>query len=138
MTTFKYIRIPKPVTLFDPDTKEPLKDEKGNPQVLSFKGLLGKIFHNPMWNESFNNLRAMRDIEEACEEAYSQSKPYIKMPQETWLIIQKAVLSPKFEMMHPTAGVQIVSGFGYHPTIASQLIPLLLPIINATLEQPLD
>ena len=56
----KYITIPEAITLLEPTTKDPLKDEKGIVKPVAFYDFIGKLLFNPKWAENYKAIQYYR------------------------------------------------------------------------------
>lgn len=122
------IVLPEPVQIVDPDTDKPLPGPEG---LLDFPNFLKKVFSNPLWNESWKHGLAQRSIAQAVKDAVSKKEPAFVIAEEDWEFLSTAVKAPRSAMLLAGVGMQVVPGFGYLPTVAGQIIPLQLAIINA-------
>lgn len=127
----RYIEIPPPVTFLDPITKEELTGPEGKLEIWDFKLLLNKIMSNPKWTETYAAMRAQASIENALNEA---KDGVMVLSEEDWLRLKEAVEMPRTQLFG-TNGIQVIPGFGAHPTLGAQLLPLLAPIVEATTER---
>lgn len=127
----RYIEIPPPVTFLDPITREELMGPDGKLEIWDFKLLLNKIMSNPRWTESYAAMRAQASIENALSDA---KDGVMVLSEEDWLHLKNAVEMPRTQLIG-TNGIQVIPGFGAHPTLGGQLLPLLVPIVEATTER---
>lgn len=117
----KYVTIPEPITLLEPTTKEPLKDEKGETKPQKFYDFVGKMLFNPMWAESYKNIKSAKAIDKAFEKA--EPGAAVQLAEEDWKKLKDLVDNPK-------------GGYGYHAAVMPQLLPFLDAIIEAKEEKP--
>jgi len=110
----KYIAIPDPITLVEPTTKEPLKDEKGETKPVAFSDFIGKQLFNPMWAENYKNIKSAK----AIDKAFSNGSGVAQLAEEDWKKLKDLVENPK-------------SGYGYHAAVMPQLLPFLEAIVEA-------
>ena len=127
----RYIEIPDPITLKDPVSKAPLTTD-GQPEVWDFKQIISKIMSNPKWGESYAAMRAQAAIEDALAEA---KDGVMVIAEEDWSKLKDAAENPRTQVI-TSMGPQVMAGFGVHPTLVRQLIPLLAPIVEAKTERP--
>lgn len=124
----RYIVIPQPITLKDPYTNEPLVGEGGKKEIWDFKVMIAKLMNNPKWAESYASMR----IQEAIEKALDNAKDGVMvLAEEDWLKLKDAVESPRTQV-----GSQVINGYGIHPSLGRQILPLLAPIMDAKTERP--
>ena len=122
------IVFPESVQLLDPDSGQPLAGPEG---LLDFTSFLRKLFNNPLWNESWKQGMAQRSIAQAVKEAIAEKRPAVLIAEEDWEFLATAAKTPRSAVFVAGMGMQVISGFGYHPAVAGQLIPMQLAIINA-------
>lgn len=127
----RYIEIPEPVTLKDPVSKAVLTTD-GQPEVWDFKQIINKIMSNPKWGETYAAMRAQAAIEDALADA---KDGVMVVAEEDWTKLKDAAENPRTQVI-TTMGAQVISGFGVHPTLVRQLIPLIAPIVDAKTERP--
>lgn len=128
----RYIEIPGPITLRDPRTKEVLKDGDKE-QIWDFGEFLNKLMHNPKWAENYTNMRSQAAIEEAYEEG--KASGILELAEEDWIKLKDAAENPKTQFVSPL-GPQVVPGYGLHPTMSRQIIPLVRAVVDAKTERP--
>jgi hypothetical protein len=128
----RYIEVPAPVTLRDPATKEVLKDQDGKDQVWTFPQIINKLMSNPKWGESYAAMRSQGAIEDALTDSVKDG--VMVLSEEDWTKLKEAVETPRTAVI-TTMGPQVFSGFGLHPMLSRQLLPLLVPIIEAPAER---
>lgn len=130
MKTLRYwIEFPAQINLIDPITGGDLL--KGPFTMGTF---LTQIWHNPIWNESFAAACAQSSIKEAYEQAvagYEDKKNALGMllDEDIWKMLKLACEKPRFQV-----GQTIYAGIGYHPLVASQIVPFQAAVINALTE----
>lgn len=123
----RYIKVPDPVVLKNPEG-EPLVESDGTPKApLTLKDIILKLMHNPLWTESYNNIRAADAINRAVEKADG----VIVLSEEDWKKLETAVQNPRTVVLG-SGGSQVIVGLGYHPAIVTQVLPLLDAIVNAS------
>ena len=124
----RYMIVPEPVTFIDPNTKEPMKDKDGKAwEPLTFKALIERFFSNPKWNENYKNTKSLQAIEKALENANG----VVQLAQEDWEKLKDCAENPKTLLGQGPMGPIIQSGWGFHPSLNTQLIPLLDAIVEA-------
>jgi hypothetical protein len=117
-----------PIELVDPDTGQPAQ---GPQAVLDFKGFLQKLFANPLWNESWKHGLAQQSISNALQMAMAKNEPCFVIADEDWEFLNAAAKHPRTTAFVVGAGLQVISGLGYHPSVAGQIVPMQLAVINA-------
>jgi hypothetical protein len=127
----RYIEIPADVTLRDPMTKEVLKDPDQKDQVWTFQMIINKLMSNPKWGESYAAMRSQAAIEDALAEAKDGC---MVLSEEDWNKLKDAAENPRTAVI-TTMGPQAFQGFGLHPSLSRQLLPLLKPIVEAPAER---
>ena len=110
----KYVTIPEAITLLEPTTKEPLKDEKGIVKPVTFYDFIGKQLFNPLWAENYKNIKSAK----AIDKAFSASNGVAQLAEEDWKKLKDLVENPK-------------GGYGYHAAVMPQLLPFLDAIMEA-------
>lgn len=118
----RYITKPADVTLVNPVTKEPLISD-GKPAVWTFDQLVHRLMANPLWVENLSAMRAQKSILDALENAQDG---ILVLAEDDWQKLKEAAETPR-----TTVDNGVSHGLGLHPTIASQLLPLLMRIIEA-------
>jgi hypothetical protein len=118
----RYIVVPPSFQLTNPETGEAVRDEKTNEpeRPSTFQAWCGKLMFNPMWAESYSNVRAADAIYEALASAVDG---VVVLAEEDWLKLKAAAEFPKM-----ASGV---AGFGYHPVFARQFLPFFKAIMEA-------
>jgi hypothetical protein len=122
-----YIQIPDDITFVDSRTKEPMEGENS---TMSFEDLLHKIMDNPKWNQSYKMIKAADAIMVAFEE---RSDGVMVLAEEDHKHLKDALENPKVLVISQINGAQTQPGFGIHPRLARQLMPLIDPAMD-----PLD
>lgn len=122
----RIIEIPKPVALINYETKQPIL-EGGKPVEWTFETVLIRLMSNPVWQESFPGMRAQQSIVQAFA---SRDEDKMLLAEDDWKKLRDAAENPRVTIM-TTDGQLVANGFGVHPTIAFQLVPLIAPIIDA-------
>jgi hypothetical protein len=134
----RYIVVPPDVFLVDPETKAPLPGSDGAQQTITFSSFLQRLMNNPMWIENYANMRSQAAILDALKEkSWSGEKSLMELAEEDWLKLKNAAEFPKVEYV-TTAGRQIVPGYGFHPTLSAQLLPLVEAIVSAGVSRPIE
>jgi len=133
----RYIKIPEPITLRDPASGAvatmPGANGEQAPVVWDFGTILAKIMSNPKWSDSLAQMRAQAAIMEAFEAAKAAESHVLELAEEDWTKLREAVETPR--TLIPETG-QVVPGFGLIPSMGRQLLPLVLPIADATTQRP--
>ena len=116
----RYITVPSPVTLVDPMTGEALKSPTGgDAEAITFDDIIVRLMQNPMWGESYHNIKAQHEIMQAM----SKKEPVLMLGEDDWQRLKSAAEFPK-------------PNIGYNPVLVHQLLPLLSAIIDATTTDP--
>lgn len=118
------ITFPAAVQLVDPERGQPIEGPEG---TLTFENFIAKLFANPLWNESWKHGMAQQSIARALKEGVGS----IVIAEEDWDYLSAAAKNPRTVLFVAGAGMQIQPGLGYHPSIAGQVVPMQLAIINA-------
>ena len=119
----KRIAIPDPIRLVDPTTGLPLEAPEA---TLNFAAFMAKINSNPLWAETLQAAMAQRSINAALASANG----HLTISEEDWKFLETAAKTPKTMIVSPQ-GSGVVPGLGFHPSLAGQLVPFQLAIINA-------
>jgi len=122
----RVIEIPKPISLVNYETKQPLT-ENGKPMEWTFETVLIRLMSNPVWQESFAGMRAQQSIVQAFA---SRDNDKMMLAEDDWKKLKEAAENPRVTIMVPD-GQLVANGFGVHPSLAFQLVPLIAPIIEA-------
>jgi len=132
----RYVEIPEDVVLKNRATGESYKDEKGNPETVSFlTTFIGRLMDNPKWVESYANMKSARAIDDAIAAAKSADGKILPLAEEDWQKLKEAVEDPK-RMVYIGTTAQVQAGFGYHPSLASQLVTLVAAVMEAKATLP--
>ncbi len=132
----RYIIIPGDVMIVDPETKAPVPNADGTQQSISFQAFVQRLMHNPKWVENYSNMRAQAAILEALShKAWIGEKAVMELAEEDWVKLKEAVEFPRVEYT-TNHGRQVVAGYGFHPTLAAQLLPLASSIVLAESSRP--
>jgi hypothetical protein len=130
----RYITVPESKVLINPQTKEPLKDSEGkNEAPMTFKNFIQRLMFNPKWTESYQNIRTADAITKAVDKL--EDGKVLVLAEEDWAKLDDAAQNPKQIIVTPF-GPQAQPGYGYHPTIAPQLLPFIEAIVEAKKEPP--
>lgn len=113
------------VALINPVTNQPLKAENKE-QVMTTKDIILRVLNdNPMWAESYANIKAAVAIEKDLKDC--ENLPYFKFTDTDGKKLKEAVLNPK----SITEG-GVVNGFALLPVITRQIHPILREFDLAT------
>jgi hypothetical protein len=113
----RFVVVPESVTL---------KSSGGEGVEVSFRDFVTNLMNNPMWGESFSNVRAQAAIMRAVD----AGEKILALAEEDWRLLKSAVESPK-QLSATKQGVQVIPGYGVHPSVAYQLLPLACAIVDA-------
>lgn len=130
----RYIKIPEPVTIVDPVTREPMVID-GKPETTTFSQLVNRLMGNPLWGETLAAMRSQLAIELALSQAVTTGGGVMELAEEDWSRLKSCAESPR-SMINTPMGPQVVAGIGVNPMLGAQFVPLLMPIIDATTERP--
>jgi len=119
----KKITIPPAIQLIDPNTGVPVEPPTG---TLDFQTFILKLFGNPLWVESALAAVAQRSINAALATADG----HLTISEEDWKFLEAAAKNPRLMVMG-AGGSQVIPGLGFHPSLAGQVVPFQLAIINA-------
>lgn len=122
------IVIPAPIQLVDPGSGQPGAGPHG---MLDFAGFIAKLWSNPLWNESWKHGLAQQSISRALKEAIAKNEEVLILAEEDWEFLVAAAKNPRSAMLIIDVGMQIMPGIGYLPSVAGQIVPMQLAIINA-------
>lgn len=131
----RYVNVPETVKFKEPFTGELLKTQEGKDEELSFEGFLQKLMHNPMWGETFTNMKAQSVIMAEWERCKASGDKVMVLAEEEWSKLKAAAEAPKYEILTPM-GSQIRPGYGVHPSLALQLVPLVTAVVDALTNDP--
>lgn len=95
--------------------------------TLTFCKFLERVFQNPLWNESWKHGQAQLAISQLAQQAEEKSEESFVVSEEDWAFLEKATKFPQTAM----ASGHTIPGFGYIPSIARQIVPLQLAVIEA-------
>jgi hypothetical protein len=124
----KKIVIPPPISFRNPANGEPVEGPDG---VLTFADFIGKLNSNPLWAETFQAAMAQRSINAALEaSAKTTDSAHLLISEEDWKFLETAAKNPRTMIFGP-GGSGVVPGLGFHPSLAGQIVPFQLSIINA-------
>jgi hypothetical protein len=119
----KKIIIPAPIQFIDPTTGAPSDSPDGK---LDFATFIAKLNTNPLWAETFQAAMAQRSISAAM----STANGHLTISEEDWKFLETAAKTPRTMFLGPN-GSGVITGLGYHPGLAGQIVPFQLAIINA-------
>jgi hypothetical protein len=125
---FRYVIVPEPITLLEPTTKEPLKDEKGVVKPIAFYDFISKLLFNPKWAENYKAIKAAKAIDKefsgCINDAFGKNGPgMVKLAEEDWKRLHDLVENPNGQ-------------YGYHSAVMPQLLPFLDAIMEASDKEP--
>lgn len=98
---------------------------------LDFRFILDKLMCNPKWGASYNAMRAQRSILSAHDKRVDGK---MVLSEEDWLMLKDAVERPVVAAFAPDGSPAQMPGLGIMPSLASELLPLLQPIMDAAPE----
>jgi hypothetical protein len=119
----KKITIPAPIKFVDPASGTLLEAPDA---TLDFAAFIGKLNSNPLWAETFQAAMAQRSITAAMATANG----HLTISEEDWKFLETAAKNPR-TMIMSGSGSGVMPGLGFHPSLAGQVVPFQLAIINA-------
>ncbi len=123
----RWIKFPDNVVITDPESGK-------NVQTITFGEFLKKLMFNPLWNEGYVQAQAQDSIMRSYEsEMRSTCSPGMWVAEEDWKYLEQTARHPRQMLLGPT-GVTVQPGFGYHPSISRQLLPMQRAVIEAMTE----
>jgi len=132
----RWIEFPDAVKFYDPFTKKPVmeKQEDGTEKQaeLDFKGFMNILMSNPIWNEGYKQGSAQDSIMSAFEEAWEKA-PGFWVSDEDFKFLEPCATNPQQVIIVGGQG-HTVKGFGRHPTMARQYVPMQESVIRAKTE----
>lgn len=84
-----------------------------------------------MWNESWKHGSAQLSISRAMKEAATKDEKVLIIAEEDWQFLVEAAKTPRSAVLVNGVGMQVMPGIGYLPSVAGQIVPMQLAIINA-------
>lgn len=130
----KYIEVPAPVVLKNPDDGTPIRNDSGGfADPITFTDFIKKLMFNPKWSESYPNIKSADSICKAVE--YGLKDGVIILAEEDWLRLDDAARNPRQAVL-VGGNMTVQSGYGYHPRITMQLLPLIEAVVAAKNEPP--
>ena len=125
----RYVKIPESV-VFKTATKEPINGLG----PLSLKGFVQSLLLNPVFSSTYPGVRSAIAIEEAFDD---ETARMAVLSEEDWAKLKDAAENPK-RVSLTEAGSGTQTGYGYHPALTRQLIPLIEAIVKAPDKEPED
>ena len=119
----KKITILAPIKFTDPSTGAPIETPDG---LLDFASFMAKLNANPLWAETWQAASAQRSINAAMKDANG----HLTISEEDWKFLETAAKQPR-TMVMSQQGSGVIPGLGFHPSLAGQVVPFQLAIINA-------
>ena len=117
----RYISVPSPVTFIDPLTSKPVTTLDGaQEKPIDFEMIMLRLMQNPMWGESYHNMKAQSGIMNALDK--SKTSGVLVLADEDWQRLKQAAEFPK--------------NLGYHPILVYQLLPMFSAIMDAGTTEP--
>jgi hypothetical protein len=113
------VTVPPPITLTDPLTGQPVEPPNN---LLTFHDFLVRLFNNPLWNDSYQNMVAQR----AIADAFKTTESAVTIAEDDWELLERAVQKPQIATPNGTA-----TGFGFQPWVAQQLLEFCDAIVKA-------
>lgn len=129
----RWITFPEPYLLVD-SKGEPLTNSEGKvDDKLDFGAFLEKVWFNPLWNEGYDQSEAQDAIKRAYAEASKKGAPGMWLAESDWRYLETACKQPKQQLFTPMGPVT-QPGFGMHPSVANQLLPMQRAVVKAVTE----
>lgn len=129
----RWVHFPDYVVFYDPLTRQALQRKDGSADVMDFGEFLQALMHNPVWSEGYAQAQAQDSILRAYEAATKNGEDGMWIAEEDHKILERTVREPKSLHIGPL-GPQITAGFGRHPSMARQFLPLQEAVIKAKTE----
>jgi hypothetical protein len=118
------IEIPSPVQFHDPFTGTPK-------ETMDFGAFLLCLMGNPLWLEGYAQAKAQDNVLRSYALACDTNETTMQVSDEDFIFLERASREPKMMHIGPL-GPQVMAGFGKHPAMARQFLPLQEAIINAS------
>lgn len=118
----KYIKVPAPITLKDPQTDEVLEGK-----TISFKEVVMSFMGDPVWLQSLVNIKYGSQILDLIK----SDKEIIALDNEAWSLLKNSSENPSYTI-NTMNGPVTQKGYSYQPVVMMQLIPLIEAITQAT------
>jgi hypothetical protein len=122
------IIIPAPIQIVDPESGQQIPAPQG---ILDFASFLTKLFTNPLWNESWKHGLAQQSIMRSFKETSAKNEASFLLAEDDWEFLSTAAKTPRTSVLIAGAGMQVIAGFGFLPSVAGQIVPMQLAVINA-------
>lgn len=123
----KQFKIPEPIKLKDPVTKNLLPQ----PAITFQELVLNALLSGPQFDNSAG-WRAAVKIETALEKAANKDDKTVVLDEAVYKTLKEAAEKPSYFIYGPTGQKEAVEGFpGIGSAIARQLLPFLDCILNA-------
>ncbi len=123
----KKITIPAAIQLVDPSTGAMLPPPDG---ILTFEAFLDKLMTNPLWGEHWKAAMAQQSIRAAFK-ALPDGQHDLSISEDDWVFLDTAAKQPRMTVYLAGGGATVISGLGLHPSLAGQVVPMQLAVINA-------
>ena len=119
----KYISIPDPVSLKQPNSDDPVPPGK---PITFLEFVRAGLFNDPRWISNYNALCSRAAVDEAIRDAEAG---IAILAEEDWKILDAVVQNPKKLDGQP--------GYdGFHPLLFSQFLPFLRAVKEASDSAP--
>jgi hypothetical protein len=132
----RWIEFPDAVKFYDPFTKKMVmeKQEDGSEKQaeLDFLGFINILMSNPIWNEGYAQSSAQESIMSDFEEAWEKA-PGFWVSDEDFKFLETCAKNPQQIIINNVQAI-LVKGFGRHPTMARQYVPMQEAVIRAKTE----
>lgn len=124
----RVIEVPIAFTFCEPVTGKSLDE------TLSFGDFLHLLMMNPLWSNGYVEAKAQDEILRAYEAVDRTHHPMcMRISEVAWTFLERAAREPR--IVHIGAqGVQILAGFGKHPSMARQFLPMQEAVLHAEKE----
>lgn len=123
----RYITIPSPVTLTNPD-------DPSDTVVVEFAEIVRKLRNHPQWIASTKHMEAAMAIRESWAEG--KDSGCMVLAEDDWSLLKEAVENPK-EVVVVGGQTVVRSGLGYTPAVTPDLLPLLNAVRKASTTKPI-
>lgn len=128
----RYIKVPSPITIRDPNTAEIYAGRDGEPVAVSFGEFIRRASLNsdPRWSLSLDAIEAALAIEDAI--AASDKTGVLQLAQEDWQKLQDMLANPRTQ---GERGQQPGYG-GFQVSVLRQFRPFLRAVCKDSTEHP--
>jgi hypothetical protein len=131
----RWIIFPESLVFYDPITKVQLTQD-GRVEVLTFGDFLNLIMMNPIWSDGYATAQAQDNILNAFTKAYVAKESGMWVLEDPdFKLLEIATKEPRLLHVGPK-GAQLIHGFGKHPSMARQFLPMMNAVLQAKTSKP--